>query len=149
MLPSPNGAAIAAAAPPGVQVVAACLRNISVVGSWLTTHGYGTPERPVAVIAAGERWPDGSLRPALEDLLGVGALICDLHSQGAGPLSAESAAAKAAYEGTADLTPAVAVSTSGRELAATGFADDVAIATEEDICTVVPVRGGDGAFAPG
>ncbi|WNZ13559.1 hypothetical protein [Streptomyces sp. 11x1] len=62
--------------------------------------------------------------------LGVGALICDLHSQGAGPLSAESAAAKAAYEGTADLTRAVAVSTSGREPAATGFADDVAIATE-------------------
>jgi len=38
---------------------------------------------------------------------------------------------------------------SGRELSATGFAEDVAIATEEDTCTVVPVRDDDGAFAPG
>ncbi|MGW5063911.1 2-phosphosulfolactate phosphatase [Streptomyces sp. NPDC004096] len=149
VLPSPNGAAIAAAAPPGARVVAACLRNISAVGSWLTTLGYGTSQHPVAVIATGERWPDGSLRPALEDLLGAGALISELHHQGAGPLSAEAAAAKAAYEGTADLTHAIAAGTSGRELAAAGFAADVAIATEEDVCTVVPVRDGDGAFAPG
>ncbi|MEV0743321.1 hypothetical protein AB0I51_47110 [Streptomyces sp. NPDC050549] len=66
MLPSPNAAAIAAAAPPRVRVVAACLRNILAVGDWLTSHGYGTPGRPVAVIAAGEQWPDVSLRPALE-----------------------------------------------------------------------------------
>lgn len=149
VLPCPNGAAIAAAAPPHVQVVAACLRNITAVGSWLTARGYGTPEHPVAVIAAGERWPDGSLRPALEDLLGAGALICDLHAQGAGPLSAEAAAAKAAYEGTADLTRAIAACASGRELAATGFVEDVAVATEEDACTVVPARASDGAFAPG
>ncbi|MEU8869054.1 2-phosphosulfolactate phosphatase [Streptomyces umbrinus] len=149
VLPCPNGAAIAAALSPRALVVAACLRNITAVGSWLTAHRYGTPEQPVAVIAAGERWPDGTLRPALEDLLGAGALICDLHAQGAGPLSAEAAAAKAAYEGTADLTRAIAAGVSGRELTAMGFAEDVAIATEEDSCTVIPVRDGDGAFAPG
>jgi len=149
VLPSPNGAAIAAAARRSVPVVAACLRNTAAVGSWLTAHDYGTPERPIAVIAAGERWPDGTLRPALEDLLGAGALISDLQAQGAGPLSAEAAAAKAAYEGTADLTGAVATGVSGRELASTGFAEDVAIAAEEDVCTVVPVRDGNGAFAPG
>lgn len=148
VLPSPNSAAIAAA-PPGVRVAAACLRNITAVGSWLTARGYGTPAHPVAVIAAGERWPDGSLRPALEDLLGAGALISGLRAQGAGPLSAEAAAAKAAYEGTADLAHAIAAGVSGRRLAATGFATDVAIAMEEDTCTVVPVRDGDGAFAPG
>ena len=149
VLPSPNAAAIAAAAPPRVRVVAACLRNILAVGDWLTSHGYGTPGRPVAVIAAGEQWPDGSLRPALEDLLGAGALLSDLHAQGAGPMSAEAAAAKAVYEGTADLRRAVAGCASGRELTATGFVEDVAIATEEDVSTVVPVRDGDGAFAPG
>ncbi|WP_217562087.1 2-phosphosulfolactate phosphatase [Streptomyces sp. GbtcB6] len=149
VLPSPNDAAITAAAPPHVRVVAVCLRNITAAGEWLTARGYGTPQHPVAVIAAGERWPDGSLRPALEDLLAAGALICDLHTQGAGPLSAEAAAAKALYEGTADLPHAVATSASGRELAVTGFAEDVAIATEEDACVIVPVRDRDGAFAPG
>lgn len=130
-------------------MVAACLRSISAVGSRLTTRGYGTSQHPVAVIAAGERWPDGSLRPALEDLLGAGALILDPHAQGAGPLSAEAAAAKAAYEGAADLTHAIAVGASGRQPAATGFAADVAIATEEDVCAVVPLRDGDGALALG
>jgi 2-phosphosulfolactate phosphatase len=149
VLPSSNSAAIAAAAPPHVRVVAACLRNITAVGSRLTARGYGTPAHPVAVIAAGERWPDGSLRPALEDLLGAGGLTSDLHVQGAGPLSAETAAAKAAYEGIADLAHTVAACASGRQLAATGFVQDVAITTEEDTCTVVPVRDGDGAFSPG
>ncbi|MFF4257900.1 2-phosphosulfolactate phosphatase [Streptomyces sp. NPDC001663] len=149
VLPSPDGAAVAAAAPSGVRVVAACLRNLTAVGNWLTARNYGTPEHPVAVIAAGERWPDGSLRPALEDLLGAGALISDLFSQGAGPLSTEAAAAKASYEGTADLVHAVATSASGRRLAAMGFVEDVAIATEEDASALVPVRHGDGAFASG
>ncbi|MGW2716479.1 2-phosphosulfolactate phosphatase [Streptomyces sp. NPDC001492] len=149
VLPSPNGAAIAAAAPPGVQVIAACLRNVTAVSRWLTSHGYGTPEHPVAVIAAGERWADGSLRPALEDLLGAGSLIRELRSQGAGPLSMEAAAARASYEGTADMVHAVATSASGRRLAAMGFVADVAIATEDDVCALVPVRDGDGAFAPG
>ncbi|KOU74168.1 hypothetical protein ADK57_08290 [Streptomyces sp. MMG1533] len=56
-------------------------------------------------------------------------------------------------EGTADLTFAVAARVSGREPAATGFAEDGTTATEEDshchggghlhrqdICTVVAVR---------
>jgi 2-phosphosulfolactate phosphatase len=78
VLPSPNGSAIAAAAR-GV-VVAACLRNAAAGATWALQHGYGTEERPIAVIASGERWPDGSLRPALEDGLGAGAVL--------GPLSA-------------------------------------------------------------
>jgi 2-phosphosulfolactate phosphatase len=149
VLPSPNGAAICAAAPRDVRLVAASLRNVTAVGGWLTVHGYGTPDHPVAVIAAGERWPDGSLRPALEDLLGADALVSELSSQDAGPIFPEAAAAKAAYEGTADVAHAVAASSSGRQLAAMGFVEDVTIASEEDTCAVVPVRDGDGAFAPG
>lgn len=149
MPPSPNGAAIAAAVPPGVRLAAARLRNITAVRGRLTAQGYGTPDRPAAVIAADERRPDGSLRPALEDLPGAGALVCDLSSRGTGPLSVEAAAAKACCEGTADLAHAVATSTTGRQPAATGFAQDAAIATEEDASTVVPARDGNGVFAPG
>ncbi|MFF0080080.1 2-phosphosulfolactate phosphatase [Streptomyces canus] len=101
------------------------------------------------MIAAGERRPDGTLRPALEDLLGAGALICDLHAQGSGPLSAEATTAKASYEGTADLAHAIAASASGRQLIAMGFAEDVTIATDEDASALVPVRDSDGAFASG
>ncbi|WP_427168214.1 hypothetical protein ACQF4J_42955 [Streptomyces sp. C1-1] len=71
-------------------------------------QGHGTAERPLAVIAAGERWPDGSLRPALEDLLGAGAIIDELVSHGAGPLSPEAAAARACFTGTPDVAAAVA-----------------------------------------
>jgi 2-phosphosulfolactate phosphatase len=63
VLPSPNGSAIAAAATTGQvaattgQVLAGCLRNATAIARWLDRHGFGTPERPAAIIAAGERWP--------------------------------------------------------------------------------------------
>ncbi|MGW5128289.1 2-phosphosulfolactate phosphatase [Streptomyces sp. NPDC004069] len=144
VLPSPNGSAIAAAAG-DATVVAGCLRNATVVGRWLARCGYGTAERPVMVIAAGERWPDGSLRPALEDLLGAGAIIAELESRGVGPLSPEAAAARACFTHTPDVTDAVAACSSGIELARSGFADDVAIATELNASAIVPVLT-DGAF---
>jgi 2-phosphosulfolactate phosphatase len=145
VLPSPNGSAIAAAAG-GSAVVAGCLRNASAVGRWLALHGYGTPQRPLAVIASGERWPDGSLRPGLEDLLGAGAVIAALQATGGGgPLSPEAAAARTAFTATPDAAGAVAACSSALELARSGFADDVAIAVEVDASTTVPVLT-DGAF---
>ncbi len=145
VLPSPNGSAIAAAAGGTIPVVAASLRNGAAVGRWLARHGYGTPDRPVAVIAAGERWPDGGLRPALEDLLGAASVVTALASCGAGPLSPEAEAARACLAATGDVAPAVAGCASGLELTRGGFADDVAIATELDASEVVPVLR-DGAF---
>ena len=66
VLPSPNGSMCAVlASEAGAQVVAGCLRNAAAVGAW--AGGAGSQ---VTVIACGERWPDGSLRPSLEDLLG-------------------------------------------------------------------------------
>lgn len=144
ILPSPNGSSIAAAAG-ALPVVAGCLRNATAVGHWLAEHGYGTPERPVAVIASGERWPDGSLRPALEDLLGAGGILATLRRLCGAVLSPEAAAAAACFEATPDVITAVATSASGRELTDGGFADDVGIATELNACATVPVLTG-GAF---
>ncbi|WP_030816778.1 2-phosphosulfolactate phosphatase [Streptomyces sp. NRRL F-2799] len=138
VLPSPNGSAIAAAAG-DATVVAGCLRNAQAVARWLAARGYGTPDRPIGMIAAGERWPDGSLRPALEDMYGAGAIIAELSEQGADSLSPEAAAVRSSFRGTADVAEAVADSSSGLELALDGFADDVEIATELDTTSVVPV----------
>lgn len=151
VLPSPNGSAISATATAAASaarsraVVAGCLRNASAVGRWLAGHGFGTPDRPLTVIAAGEGWPDGSLRPALEDLLGAGAIIAALHAQRPCALSPEAAAACATFQATPDPAAAVTDCASGRELATGGFADDVAVAVEIDASGAVPVLT-DGAF---
>jgi 2-phosphosulfolactate phosphatase len=134
VLPSPNGSAIAAAAP-GL-VVAACLRNARAVAAWLTARG-----DDVVVIAAGERWPDGSLRPALEDLLGAGAVLAALGADE----SAEAAAARAAYAGTPSVADALRRCVSGVELIDGGYAEDVELAAQVDASGVVPVLRG-GAF---
>ncbi|MEV8537107.1 2-phosphosulfolactate phosphatase [Streptomyces sp. NPDC051211] len=140
VLPSPNGSAIsAAAAAAGGTVIAGSLRNATAVARWLTAHGYGRPERPVGVVAAGEHWPDGSLRPALEDLLGAGAVIAGLHDHGAGPLSPEAAAAHTTFTGTPDPAASVTASSSGRELTEAGFPEDVAIATALNTSPTVPL----------
>jgi 2-phosphosulfolactate phosphatase len=137
VLASPNGAAISVGlGAAGVTVVGACLRNAAAVGSWLR----GRAGR-VCVVAAGERWPDGSLRPAVEDLWGAGAVLATLGTEGASP---EALAAAAAFEAVRDRLPEVlAASAGGRELVAAGFAADVAVAAAYDVSRAVPVLDGD------
>jgi 2-phosphosulfolactate phosphatase len=145
VLPSPNGSAIAAAAATyGRPVLAACLRNATAVGRWLLAHGFGVPTRPIGIIPAGERWPDRSLRPAIEDGLGAAAVVAALASQ-VDSLSAEARALLAAHN--ADAPALVRDGASGRELIQTGFAVDVEIAVEVDASRIVPVLI-DGAFSP-
>ncbi|MFH8623093.1 2-phosphosulfolactate phosphatase [Streptomyces vietnamensis] len=144
VLPSPNGSTIAAeAASVGARVVAASLRNHSAVARRLADRGYGTADRPLAVIASGERWPDGSLRPALEDLLGAGAVLSAFvrtHT-----LTPEATAAATLWDATEDPVAALHGCDSGRELYEYGFPQDVAVAAEIDTSAVVPVLV-DGAF---
>ncbi len=137
VLPSPNGSAVSLGlAGAGVTVVGACLRNASAVGRWLRHR----PGR-VSVVAAGERWPDGSLRPAVEDLWGAGAVLAALGPDGASP---EAEAAVAAFGVVrARLPEALAACASGRELVAAGFAPDVAVAAAYDVSTVVPALVGE------
>jgi 2-phosphosulfolactate phosphatase len=137
VLPSPNGSAISfALRDAGVTVVGGCLRNAAAVGRWLAGRG-----GRVAVVAAGERWPDGSLRPAVEDLWGAGAVLAGLDAVGASP---EAAVALAAYDAVrAHLAHALADCAGGRELVAAGFTRDVEIAGGQDVSDVVPVLRGD------
>ncbi|MGC4854160.1 2-phosphosulfolactate phosphatase [Micromonospora sp. DT4] len=139
VLPSPNGSAIStAASATGLPVVAACLRNASAVGRWLCRQGYGTTGAPIGVIASGERWPDGSLRPSVEDQLGA-ASVLDALSGVPGGLSVEAAMALAALASTPDVPAAVRGSVSGRELTEGGFEADVDIAVQVGVSDVVPL----------
>ncbi|MFF9341171.1 2-phosphosulfolactate phosphatase [Streptomyces sp. NPDC014773] len=147
VLPSPNGSAICAeAATGGATVLAASLRNRTAVAGWLARHGYGSGARPLAVIASGERWPDGSLRPALEDLLGAGAVLDALRALAPGlPLTPEATAAATLWAATEDPVAALRGCDSGRELYEYGHPQDVEAAAELDASAVVPVLV-DGAF---
>lgn len=138
VLPSPNGSAIAfALADSGVRVVGASLRNAGAVARWLRARAGAR----VSVVAAGERWPGGGLRPAVEDLWGAGAVLSALEADGASP---EARAAVAAFDAARnDLGVALAACASGRELLEAGFGPDVDLAAALDASTVVPVLDGD------
>ncbi len=76
VLPSPNGSTICAAVREsgnGATVVGASLRNRAAVARWLLPHV--TEGATVALVPSGERWPDDTLRPAVEDLWGAGAVL--------------------------------------------------------------------------
>lgn len=148
VLPSPNGSAIcAAASATGLPVVAACLRNAPAVGRWLIDRGYGTAQAPVGVIAAGERWPDGTLRPSVEDHLGAAAVL-DVLATVPGGLSVEAAVALAALSSVRAVPAAIRGCVSGRELIYRGFQEDVEIAVQIGVSTVVPLLR-DGVFTAG
>ena len=146
VLPSPNGSTICAAlAESGARVVGACLRNRTAVAAWLAPQL--AAGATAAVVPAGERWPDGSLRPAVEDLWGAGAVLAALAAPRG--LSPEAALARDAFRAVeADLAGALTACASGQELAAVGFADDVRMSAELDVSGVVPLLGPDGAFRP-
>ncbi len=136
VLPSPNGSSICfALADSGLTVVGACLRNRSAVARWLAPR-LAAGER-IAVVAAGERWPDGSLRPGLEDLWGAGAVLAALDVEGASPEARHAALAFDAARRL--LTEELLTCASGAELVETGFRDDVLLAAALDVSDVVPL----------
>ena len=90
----------------------------------------------IGVLAAGERWHDGSLRPVYEDLVGAGAVIA---AAGAAERSPEAAAAVAVYVyAAADLSKRLSDCMSGRELRSEGYGTDIAWAAEVDASRSVP-----------
>ncbi len=68
VLPSPAGSTIVhEIAETGVTVIGVSLRNVA-AADWTVRRLATKPGASVSAIAAGERWPGGSLRPAVEDL---------------------------------------------------------------------------------
>ena len=138
ILPSRNGSALTLMTG-RKRTLAGCFRNYAAVGAAAQQFG-----RRIGVVPAGERWKDdGTLRPALEDWLGAGAII----SQLAGSRSPEASAAVAAFEEAREgLGSRLKQCSSGKELIENGFEQDVVLASEGNISDCVPVYS-DGAFS--
>jgi 2-phosphosulfolactate phosphatase len=123
-----------------MPVLAACLRNARVVAEWCRDL------RPVAVIASGEQWPGGILRPALEDMLGAGAIMMELHHLSTSP---EARAAVSCFQLLQPrLGHHLCECGSGRELRQIGFEEDVHFAAALNVSNVVP-RLMDNAYSTG
>ena len=137
VLPSPNGSALSADSP-AARTLAACLRNAASVARYVNA----TERRAVTIVAAGERWPDGSLRVAHEDQIGAGAVAAHL----AGRKSEEALAAQAVFAAAVGRLEHVLLDTaSGRELRDRGYARDVTFASALNCSATVPVLR-DGAY---
>jgi 2-phosphosulfolactate phosphatase len=131
VLPSPNGAQVAlAAAKASPIVLAGSLRNSRAVAD--AARRLATT---VNVIPAGERWRDGSLRPAIEDWIGAGAILRWLP----GARSPEADAAVAVFERYREcLVSVLDRCGSGRELRERGHDRDTEIAGALDVSACVP-----------
>jgi phosphosulfolactate phosphohydrolase-like enzyme len=101
-----------------VEVVAGALRSADALARWSLERQAELGGRfVIAVVAAGARQPDGSLRFAVEDLLAAGAVIDAIAGLGIDHQSPEAAAAASAYSGLRNATRhLVTASVSAREL---------------------------------
>lgn len=145
VLPSPNGSALAHSLAGAVpRVAAVCLRNARATADWAARNL--PPAAVIAVIAAGEKWPDGGLRPALEDQLGAGAFLAALPGHRRAGFSPEARWAMDAFTAAEPvLGDALLECSSGRELVFGGYQEDVEIAAELNGSTAVALLD-DGAF---
>jgi 2-phosphosulfolactate phosphatase len=141
-LPSPNGGTLCAiAADRGAAVFAGCLRNAAAVAA-AGDRAAAAAGGSIGLVPAGERWPDGTLRVAAEDLIGAGAIAAALPASSRSP-EAELAVALHAAARARGLGAVLAGLSSGRELIADGFGPDVALAAAQDTSAAVPrLRGG-------
>ncbi len=136
VLPSPNGSTLSLATAK-ILTLCGCLRNYRSVAEYANDHG----ER-ITVIPAGERWPDGSIRFALEDILGAGAVISQLK----GKQSLEAKIATGIYQSFQNNeTDTLLNCVSGIELVERGYVKDVSLAAEINVSECVPLLS-NGAF---
>lgn len=128
VLPSPNGASLSLATGQ-TPTFAGCLRNAAAVAQTLQQFNR------ISIIPAGERWMDGSLRPAIEDLIGAGAIAHYL----SGTKSPEAELAEAAFlHFKPNLLSCLQQCSSGKELISRGFPTDVNLAAALNQSDAVP-----------
>ena len=131
VLPSPNGSTLSLSTG-NVPTFAGCLRNASALANKVQQYGTG-----ISIIPAGERWKEQqTLRPAIEDLIGAGAIIHALK----GSRSPETESAAAVFSKLkGKLESILKESSSGRELIGRGFERDVQLAAVLDVSNSVPM----------
>jgi 2-phosphosulfolactate phosphatase len=147
VLPSPNGSFCSHVIGERCDLLVGCLLNASAAARVALTASQASG-RAITVLACGERWrgapdpDDGSLRVALEDALGAGAVLAALPVQ----RSAEAELCTLAFQGARErLGELLADCASGRELIEGGYAADVEAAARLDTLRHVP-RWRDGRF---
>jgi 2-phosphosulfolactate phosphatase len=143
VLPSPNGAACSRYGRAVPYLFIGALVNAAAVGAAVARVAAST-NLGVTVIACGERWSPatkgGSLRVAVEDYLGAGAILSYLSAH----KSPDACVCEAAFSGVQDrLQHLVWESSSGRELREKGSGADVELAARFNICQTVPVMRGE------
>lgn len=130
VLPSPNGSAISFSVKNTI-LLCGCLRNAKAIATKAQELGQN-----ILVIAAGEKWSDGSLRPALEDQIGAGAILSHLK----GTTSPEANAAIWIFEkAKSNLQDVLIECSSGKELIHKKFLEDIKLASEYNVSQIVPI----------
>lgn len=136
VLSSPNGATLSLSTG-NIPTLCGSLRNAKAVAACAKTFG-----KRISIIAAGEQWPDKSLRVSFEDAVGAGAVISYVE----GKLSPESKASLAVFESSKEsLLSDIKKCSSGKELIDRGFEKDIILACDFNASENVPVLE-DGCF---
>ena len=130
ILPSLNGS-ILSAMTNKLPTLTACFRNASAVARAAQQIG-----KKICVIAAGEKWNNGNIRFAVEDLIGAGALISQLN----GKKSPEAISCQNAYHPLVhDLHHFLSQCSSGKELIEAGFSQGVYLAAALNCSQKAPI----------
>lgn len=133
VLPSPNGSELSLSTG-GITTLCACFRNAHAVAQYAMTLCGN-----ISVIPAGEKWKNSSLRFALEDYLGAGAVISFLK----GNLINKAEDAMLSFKSFRNvIRKTISKSISGMELIEKGFDNDVALACEINVSSAVPLLEG-------
>jgi len=136
VLPSPNGSTISFRARElGIAVFSGCFRNMNATAKACQEF------KRILVVPCGERWPDGSLRPAVEDHVAAGGIIAAL---GRESLSPEAHTAVAAWKHHQKHSLSLLQQCSSAiELRQRGFEEDIALCLDADVSEMACLLHGD------